>query len=118
MENEDGNKKDWPDVDAAEPLPDEKVIPESVITQWFGIPPGQLMAVYLTRADIDKLYNVFYHMLSADVNSTDALIRYSRGDLDNANKRLEHFRVAHTKAINELRDLFEAIMTQSQQIKP
>lgn len=101
------------EVPPAEPPPEIVSIPEAAIRGWFGHPETQYIVVNLTRGDIDRLYTVFSSILQAQIDTMDCLVRYSNNDMENAGRRVDHFRTNHAKALNELRQLFHAIMVQS-----
>lgn len=103
-------------VEDAGPIPEPYSIPPDVLQGWLSTDPDQYIAVLLRRADLDKLFNVMYHTLNATANSTDAFLRFSQGDLENANRRIDHFRLDTATAMNELKKLFHAIMVQSRQV--
>ncbi|MFO1162564.1 MAG: hypothetical protein U1E60_27260 [Reyranellaceae bacterium] len=99
-----------PSADPPRPLPERYAIPLELIEKWTKIQPGEVVQVSLSRADLDQLFFGLTNTIGAQQALQDALVKWSNGDVQDANKSLDQSRRGNIIADNHVRRFFAAVM--------
>lgn len=83
--------------------------------QWTQIPLEADVEVAITKGDLDNLYFAINHLNMSQASMQEALIKYSNGELDDANQFMDASRRSNIESLNALRGLFTALMSSAVQ---
>jgi len=87
--------------------------PEDVLQKWVTLPADMPISVPLTRQDIDNLLFALLRNNDAHLAIDHAIVRWSNGEMDEANSSLVEFRKFTAQSQNHTRRFFAAIMAQA-----
>jgi len=93
-----------------EPLPERYAIPVQVIESWLKIPANDYVQVKISRADLDQLFFALTNITGTHQALQDALVKWSNGEVADANTFLDKSRRGNIIAENHIRRFFAGIM--------
>ncbi len=98
-----------------EPLPERFSVPHEEIQKWVEFPSDAFVEVRLTKAELDQLFFGLTTLVGTQQAIQDALVKWSNGDVEGANKALDGSRRGNIIADNHVRRFFAAIWTKATQ---
>lgn len=107
-----------PPKDDMPPLPESLPIPQKLVEHWLSMPASQQVALSVTRGEMDQLFNSINKLIIAQSHFRQAMIHWTSGELEKANK--ENHVAAHLEieSQNALRSFFAAIMAGAKPLEP
>jgi len=98
-------------------IPELFNIPSGAIDRWVKIPDSAPVNVPLTRQDLDNLYFAINSLVNSNAALQESLVRFSNNQMQEADQAMVRSQVANTTALNRLRLLFNAIMSNAVPVK-
>lgn len=93
-------------------------IPQGLINQWIEIPERANITANFTRQDLDNLFFSITKAGLATFHLQQALILYSQGKMDEANKQLAESQRQNVESDNNVRMFMSAIMASAKVAPP
>jgi hypothetical protein len=95
-------------------LPEATTIPFAMVQKWMDLSDTQYVDFKLTRTDLDHLFKTIDKQHRATYLLQAALLNFTNGDLESANKNFVESQRHLIESQNALRNFFMAIMAQAQ----
>ena len=92
------------------PLPERFDFPVQLLEEWATVPAQERIKAELTKRDIDQSLFGMLRSLEAQVALDGALVHWSNGQIEEANKALSEFRRLNVEAQNHVRQFYVALM--------
>ncbi|MGJ5149818.1 hypothetical protein [Bradyrhizobium sp. HKCCYLR1023] len=92
------------------PWPEPYTIPHALLQQWGQIPPDELLTIPLARQDIDHLLTGLLRLADGQVFQDRALVEWSNGRIEEANRAIGDFRRTNLEAQNSIRQFVASVM--------
>lgn len=92
------------------PLPEEYNIPATLVERWASLPLGHPLAVNLTKQDADNLFFALLKMAEAVGHLDLALVSWSNGSIEEANKQIGDSRRLVVESVNRSRQFLSGVM--------
>lgn len=99
-----------PPPPSATPPPDIINFNQKLLEQWIALPPNRRIVAELTRQEIDFLLFGLLRTSEAITALQNALVQYSNGQTENANRELGESRRLVVDGQNNIRQFFTGIM--------
>jgi hypothetical protein len=101
---------------SAEELDAAATINVEALKRWFSIPEGASVALYASRADLDRLFLGLRMLAFSTGDHLAAFQLFSHGDIEAATKHFNSAAARNYQAIQAITELTSALMTKVQVI--